>query len=837
MGKTNLLFHAKRTLEDLNNVFVYIDLSNLFPSPRELFRNFIDVAVDSHETQFRCVREEIKKRRRKESSLPPHKEHEHELKILLNSINGKLVFELDEVDALTKTSYSDEIFSQIRSVYFSRINFPESQRLTYILSGVAEPSELIKDKRVSPFNIGEKLFLDDFNSNEFNTFLMQSKLPVSSKVAATIFNWTSGNPRMTWDICSALEDRLIEHSDVTSNKVDELVVKMYLTSYDRPPIDHIRDHVEKDRHVRDAISLLREGNVNSIHDDVKVRMYLYGILSSNIYEVKTIKNKIIDAALNEKWLNDIYMKSSGLIRLADEKLADKEYAEAIGIYCQVLDVAESLSSSQKSSLYYSLAQCYFYSGDYHKAIDVVVKAEFDQYKSPSKFNSALFLLGVSYIKTRSFDKAISVLEEILYPESYPANTIKAKLQIAIALASKDFAKYLQRIHDLVIDVSSCLEEAKRYFEVDEYKEILSTASFYLGRCFETQGDNATAIEEYQKALRYADQITKIQVCERLLPLQIQIETKLPSLLVLMAVLSDETFKLTSQDFITGSPLTIPGFYKILTESYEFDRENTFPFFLDYAEKVVHDGGVNDSGVMYYLAVKFIGEKKPTIGKSILSDLILRLTEEQEEKELVYNCLKTLLIYFSKPENEWVNNFRRYLYYFKLVVPDSIDINDLKILCDGIDYSINNKMYAYAGQLISFTKKYSPSLDLKHSLNLCLVYFMELRLSVNNNGLNKFGLARTFLEFVASFDTTIEDKVLLGDQGLLNMIRYANEVLSSPEPEFDNIIKKLNLSRNDIIEVKYTNGKSLVSKLKKVEPDIRSGLCVFVKKESKAQRLY
>jgi hypothetical protein len=79
-------------------------------------------------------------------------------------------FEINQIFRFKPTvvvARPDHVFSFIRSVYFSgRSNFPELENLTYLLSGVAEPSEIIKNKDVSPFNIGEKIYLDDFSFEE-----------------------------------------------------------------------------------------------------------------------------------------------------------------------------------------------------------------------------------------------------------------------------------------------------------------------------------------------------------------------------------------------------------------------------------------------------------------------------------------------------------------------------------------------------------------------------------------------------------------------------------------------------------------------------------------------
>jgi len=168
MGKTNLLLHAKANLEGSNDAFIYVDLSNVFDTARSCFENIIDTAIVSFPDKFLEVSKKIYSLRRESADLPPHKQHTNELKILLESIEGKLVIILDEIDALTKTDYSDQIFSQIRSMYFAaRVNNKVFNRLTYLLSGVVEPNEIIKDPKVSPFNIGQKIYLNDFTKEEF----------------------------------------------------------------------------------------------------------------------------------------------------------------------------------------------------------------------------------------------------------------------------------------------------------------------------------------------------------------------------------------------------------------------------------------------------------------------------------------------------------------------------------------------------------------------------------------------------------------------------------------------------------------------------------------------
>src|SRR5262249_39624540 len=57
-------------------------------------------------------------------------------------------------------------FAGIRECYNRRAEAPALSRLTFCLLGVASPSDLIRDTRVTPFNIGVRVELDDFTRAE-----------------------------------------------------------------------------------------------------------------------------------------------------------------------------------------------------------------------------------------------------------------------------------------------------------------------------------------------------------------------------------------------------------------------------------------------------------------------------------------------------------------------------------------------------------------------------------------------------------------------------------------------------------------------------------------------
>ncbi|MCD5980663.1 AAA-like domain-containing protein [Pseudomonas quasicaspiana] len=329
MGKTNLLIHMKRTR--VNDLVLYKDLSTQFDSPRSFFRDIIDSLIESF-SEFQGISSGLVAARSNE--VEPNIEYDRHLRLLLKSTDRKVIIVLDEIDSLVGSSFSDVVFAQIRSMYFSRINFPEYERLTYVLSGVAEPTDLIKNKNISPFNIGEKIYLEDFARAEFDGFAVKSNLALSEECLDRVYYWTKGNPRTTWDLCSELEDLILQGDVVDELVIDEAVNKLYLRDFDRAPIDHIRTLVESDKVVRDAIASIRWGQAEFVDDKTKSRLYLAGI-TGTAGGVPVIKNKIIDESLSDSWIKSITPQQMSPLRLAAAHYEFGNHSAVVGLYEQI----------------------------------------------------------------------------------------------------------------------------------------------------------------------------------------------------------------------------------------------------------------------------------------------------------------------------------------------------------------------------------------------------------------------------------------------------------------------------------------------------------------------
>lgn len=508
MGKTNLLLNAKRVLGNSVDKFLYLDVSNTFPEIQQFFRNIVDIIVEAYPELISSAGALINTRRAASSLLPPHKEHELELREILRAIEGRLVICLDEIDALTKTKYADQVFSFIRSIYFSgRVNFPEFERLTYVLSGVAEPTELIKNKDVSPFNIGEKIYLDDFSPDEFKTFVKKAGLLFDEVVSERIYYWASGNPRISWDICSTLEDIQISGKDVTPEIVDSTVGEMYLINYDLPPIDHIRTLVEDDSVIRDAIMSIHYHRSESIPDSVRSRLYLAGITRPDTGRNKTvsIRNRILIESLSENWIQDVERRKLSTLELANKKYEQGLFSDALGLYKDY--ISSTASPKEPDLVLFKIGNCEFNLEQYHEAISSFEKSKFRREQFPSLYYSIQHRLGLSHLILGNTEECVGYFRAILEQDKNTSPLyfyFDSCLNLSTALFS-DFERNQDEIftlNQLVIESEQRIKEVSE--PAKEANRILYVAHYNLARACRKQGDFESATKHIENAISLAD---------------------------------------------------------------------------------------------------------------------------------------------------------------------------------------------------------------------------------------------------------------------------------------------------------------------------------------------
>lgn len=468
MGKTNLLLNAKRTLESSKRYFAYVDLSNLFLTERECFRGIIDDVIMPNEN-LSVLNLNIEAIRSKD--YPAHVEYLRSLLIILKTINSDLVIILDEIDALKSVDYSDNIFAQIRSTYFQRVSYPELKRLTYVLSGVIEPSDLIKDKNKSPFNIGDKIYLNDFSVEEMLTFNRLSYLNLEPELIEYLYSWTGGNPRINYEVFTEMEDLKLKGIVITKDEIDNVISQKYLSSFDIPPIDHIRELVKSNNDVIDILKSYHKGEKLNIPEHVYSKLFLFGIINSmNDFR---IKNRIIETALSLEWLNSINKEDSFFLGIL--QYSKREYDKAIALFKEAL--VNQNNPIEIENINYYLGICHFMKNEFKPAMNYFLTVK-NENKKEILYDAKAYL-ALCYISRGEMEKGLGLLMIIRENSKHYSLMYKNTL-LNLAIYLKEPSESLSVLDELdeVLDRKITDEEESFAIHINEIK---CYSDFYKAR--------------------------------------------------------------------------------------------------------------------------------------------------------------------------------------------------------------------------------------------------------------------------------------------------------------------------------------------------------------------
>jgi hypothetical protein len=132
-------------------------------------------------------------------------------KVVLGHYSGRVIIFVDEIDIVRSLPFStDEFFAAIRECYNRRSREPAFGRLAFGLLGVATPTDLIRDTRMTPFNIGRRIELNDFTPDEVAPLArgLGADETTAGVLLSRILYWTGGHPYLTQRLCRALADGL-----------------------------------------------------------------------------------------------------------------------------------------------------------------------------------------------------------------------------------------------------------------------------------------------------------------------------------------------------------------------------------------------------------------------------------------------------------------------------------------------------------------------------------------------------------------------------------------------------------------------------------------------------
>lgn len=237
--------------------------------------------------------------------------------VLLTQITQNIVIFIDEIDSVLSLNFpTDDFFAFIRGCYNRRVDQPDYQRLTFALLGVATPSDLIKDKKRTPFNIGCAIQLQGFRLEEAHPLLrgLEGKVTNPQKVLKRVLDWTEGQPFLTQKLCQYIftsEFHISAEEDVV--QVEKLVRSQIIENWEA------QDNPEHLRTIRDRIvsneqrvgrllglyqQILEQGELVADGSHEQMELGLSGLVIRKEGKLK-INNRIYKSVFDQSWVERV----------------------------------------------------------------------------------------------------------------------------------------------------------------------------------------------------------------------------------------------------------------------------------------------------------------------------------------------------------------------------------------------------------------------------------------------------------------------------------------------------------------------------------------------------
>lgn len=248
---------------------------------------------------------------RERDNLPPLQRLSDFLRaILLNSISSPIAIFVDEIDTTIGLPFADDFFAGIRAAYNARALDAAYQRLTFVLLGVASPTQLIKDTRRTPFNIGRQVELTDFSLAEARVLVEGLRTPsVGERLLRRILYWTGGHPYLTQKLCRAVAEEVCDHTDL-ERFLDQLVERFFFGPHAIRTEDNLKfvaGRLTSDLGSSKALLrlLTRIQHGTAVVDDpispLHAALKLSGVVAPGPDGKLAIRNRIYDRVFTAQW--------------------------------------------------------------------------------------------------------------------------------------------------------------------------------------------------------------------------------------------------------------------------------------------------------------------------------------------------------------------------------------------------------------------------------------------------------------------------------------------------------------------------------------------------------
>ena len=235
--------------------------------------------------------------------------------VLLEEVQGQIVIFVDEIDCISRISFGDDFVGLIRYLHDMRVERTKFKRLAFVLLGVADTSNLIKDKSRAPFNIGQAVSLNGFTLEEARPVLasgLSHKFVNPDKLLREILSWTGGQPFLTQKVCdlasnTASSPKIGQESEWVADLVRSRIIDNWEAQDNPIHLRPIRDRIlvtsgnRTGRLLGLYQQILREGGVQVYDSPEQTELRLSGLVVERGSSLE-VCNRIYESVFDLHWV-------------------------------------------------------------------------------------------------------------------------------------------------------------------------------------------------------------------------------------------------------------------------------------------------------------------------------------------------------------------------------------------------------------------------------------------------------------------------------------------------------------------------------------------------------
>lgn len=232
--------------------------------------------------------------------------------VLLVKVPGeRVIIFVDEIDSVLSLNFClDDFFALIRWCYNQRVDNPEYHRLAFCLLGVATPSDLIADKRRTPFNIGRAIEVTGFKLAEAKLSLTQglaAKVDYPEMILEELLDWTGGQPFLTQKLCKLVVDKAESRVPNIESLVTQYIIDNWESQDEPEHLRTIRDRILNSKELTSRLlglyqQILQRGGIDASYCAEQMELQLSGLVVKQQGKLR-VYNLIYQSVFNASWVD------------------------------------------------------------------------------------------------------------------------------------------------------------------------------------------------------------------------------------------------------------------------------------------------------------------------------------------------------------------------------------------------------------------------------------------------------------------------------------------------------------------------------------------------------